>query len=245
MFIGQPRSGTSLLGSLLNAHPNMLVAQELNALKYLRRGYSRKQIYWLIKRNEELFARNGRQWTGYEYAVDNAWQGNWEELLVIGDKKAGRSTEELSRRPDLLKKLQESVGVPVRIVHVVRNPFNVITTIYRKVKNANLEQASKMYFRRCETNWQLMQQGNDRILTFRLEDFIATPQKHLANLCQFLNVPEDQEFILRSSRTVFDKPRNSMFDAHWDRHLVDNVRKQMQRYPFLHGYDFQTLSDAA
>ncbi|MFP6611228.1 MAG: hypothetical protein VB835_02870, partial [Pirellulales bacterium] len=38
MFIGQPRSGTSLLGSILNAHRRMCVAQELNALRYVRRG---------------------------------------------------------------------------------------------------------------------------------------------------------------------------------------------------------------
>ena len=75
MFIGQPRSGTSLLGSLLNAHRNVLVSQELNALKYVRRGYSKNQLFWLIKENERKFARSGRKWTGYEYNVDSKWQG--------------------------------------------------------------------------------------------------------------------------------------------------------------------------
>ena len=89
MFIGQPRSGTSLLGSLLNAHPYALVGHELNALRYVRRGYTRRQLFWLLLMKDREFARRGRNWTGYDYAVSGQWQGRFEKLLVIGDKKGG------------------------------------------------------------------------------------------------------------------------------------------------------------
>ena len=48
MFIGYPRSGHSLVGSLLDAHPYMLIAHELDALRYIQVGFSKKQLYHLI-----------------------------------------------------------------------------------------------------------------------------------------------------------------------------------------------------
>ena len=38
MFIGYPRSGHSLVGSLLDAHPNIIIAHELNALQFVVAG---------------------------------------------------------------------------------------------------------------------------------------------------------------------------------------------------------------
>ena len=101
MFIGQPRSGTSLIGSLMNAHRHLLIAQELNALRYVIRGYSRNQLYWLLKMKDQEFASDGRRWTGYQYEVEGQWQSMTERPLVIGDKKAGLSSELIAKHDEL------------------------------------------------------------------------------------------------------------------------------------------------
>jgi hypothetical protein len=36
MFVGHPRSGHTLIGALLDAHPHIVIAHELNALRYVR-----------------------------------------------------------------------------------------------------------------------------------------------------------------------------------------------------------------
>ena len=41
MFVGHPRSGHSLVGALIDAHPNAVVAHELDALKYVEAGFGR------------------------------------------------------------------------------------------------------------------------------------------------------------------------------------------------------------
>ena len=48
MFIGYPRSGHSLIGALLDAHPNIIIAHELNDLRYFARGFSKRKsiIYY-------------------------------------------------------------------------------------------------------------------------------------------------------------------------------------------------------
>jgi hypothetical protein len=236
MFIGQPRSGTSLVGSLLNAHRHALIAHELNALRYLRRGYGRQQLYWLLLQKDREFGRRGRNWTGYDYVVPDQWQGRFERLLVIGDKKAGCSSEQLGADSQLLRRLQERIQVPLRIFHVVRNPFNVITTIHRKRPRTSLEVAVKMYFNRCRTNWRLMQQYPQQILTFRLEDLIADPEIHLRQICAFLDLELDSDYVRSCSDILFDKPRQSHTAIKWPDALVERVRREVECYPFLAGY---------
>ena len=238
MFIGQPRSGTSLIGSLLNAHRNMWVAQELNALNYLRRGYGRNQLCWLLYMRDRDFNKRGRQWTGYDYEVAGQWQGRYEKLTVIGDKKAGLSSEQFGRQPELLTRLQDIVQVPIRMLHVIRNPFNVITTIHRKRRNTSLEQAADMFFGRTRTNWGLMQDHPEMILTMHLEQLIASPEKHLKQMCGFLDVPADEDYISACSELLFEKPRQSQTDVKWSKSMVDSVTDRIQEFPFLAGYDF-------
>ena len=55
MFIGYPRSGHSLVGSLLDAHPQIILAHELNALELFKRGFGARQIYIFLM---EKFPKN-------------------------------------------------------------------------------------------------------------------------------------------------------------------------------------------
>ncbi|MFP6656742.1 MAG: sulfotransferase domain-containing protein [Pirellulales bacterium] len=237
MFIGQPRSGTSLLGSILNAHRRMCVAQELNALRYVRRGYNRWQLFWLLMQRDATFAKGGRQWTGYDYVVPNQWQGKFEDLQVIGDKKAGLSTDQLRRRPKLMDTLQNTVGLPIRIVHVVRDPFNVITTVHRRRK-ISMEKSAQIYFRRCETNWQLMQQCGESVMTFELEELISQPESHLRNLCSFLGVDAADDYISDCAGILFAKPKQTKTQTEWSTELIGRVQREAAKFPFLRNYRF-------
>ena len=99
MFIGYPRSGHSLVGSLLDAHPNIIIAHELNALNFVDMGFNQQQIYYLILKNSRKLATQGRESSGYSYEVHHQWQGKFRELKVIGDKKGGDSTSKLRYNP--------------------------------------------------------------------------------------------------------------------------------------------------
>ncbi len=236
MFIGQPRSGTSLVGSLLNAHRNVWIAQELNALRYIRRGYGRTQLYWLLQMKDREFNENGRAWTGYDYTVPGQWQGKCEQLLVIGDKKAGLSSEQLGEQPELLIRLRQIVRVPIRMFHIVRDPMNVITTIHRKRSHTTLEQAADMYFGRCRTNWRLMQEYPDEVLTTHLEDLIAQPKRHLRQMCEFLAVDAPQDYLEACRTVLFAKPKQTKTQVPWSDSLTASVRERCDTFPFLQRY---------
>ena len=245
MFIGQPRTGSSLMGSLLNAHRNMLVSQELNVLKYLRRGYGRRQLFWLIRRKDQKFARKGRRWMGYQYSVPNQWQGCCEKLLVIGDKKGGKSTEELRGNPGLLSQLEDTIGLPVRIIHMVRNPYNVITTVYRKTPVPSLQEAARRFFARCEKNWQLKQERGEQIKTVRLEDLIDKPERHMADVCEFLDLEPRQDYLTDCAKVIFSRPRQTKCNIDWPLDLIHSVSERMNKYPFFDGYEFDDGASTA
>ena len=56
LFIGYPRSGHSLIGALLDAHPNAIIADELDALKYVHAGFRRNQLFYLLLRGSRQSA---------------------------------------------------------------------------------------------------------------------------------------------------------------------------------------------
>ena len=91
-FIGYGRSGHSLIGSLLDAHPKIVISHEQHILSYLKIGFSQYQLYWLMIRNSKNFKKKGRRWGKYSYHIPGSWQGRFKDIKVIGDKKGGATT---------------------------------------------------------------------------------------------------------------------------------------------------------
>ena len=48
MFVGHARSGGSITGALLDAHPNIVLADEMDVLNQVAAGFSRDQIYHML-----------------------------------------------------------------------------------------------------------------------------------------------------------------------------------------------------
>ena len=151
LFVGYPRSGHSILGSFIDAHPHVAIAHEMMLMhlwKYLsdrqkKTGIANpffkdqaylfnvvyRQSYWDAKssRSEQSAKKN------YTLSVDSPWQGKYNKYLsVIGDKSGGMTTNVYlsSARdfPQYLNELKETVKVPIKIIHAVRNPFDLAST---------------------------------------------------------------------------------------------------------------------
>ena len=93
--------------------------------------------------------------------------------------------------------------VPVRMIHLVRNPFNVITTIHRKRTRTSLEHAAEMYFHRCQVNAALIQRHPGQIRTLRLEELIADPVTHLRTFANSWIFPLTKSMCSRAVRSSF------------------------------------------
>ena len=165
MFVGYPRSGHSLVGSLLDAHPDMVIAHELDDSGSSRTA-SDAASCTLILNNSRRSRRRAASRPDL-YRIPNQWQGRFRSLRVIGDKRGMTSMSRIQRRPQLLDSLQRVVRDPVRFVHVVRNPFDNISTMAKR-RSFTLEGAADMYFGLSETVATVQRRvGDDRVFDVR------------------------------------------------------------------------------
>ncbi len=245
MFVGVGRSGTTLIGSLLDAHPEMVIANQQSTLRYVRpRLLSRDQAFYLLLRNARRAADAGRVGGGgYGYAVPGQWQGRFDRIRVIGDKsRSGDAVVRLTTFPGLLDALARFVDVPIRMVHVIRNPFDTIATRARR-RRLPLDHIAREYFgishRLTTLIGRIDATGHDIArLPLRLHDFIADPRTGLQKLCLHLGVPPDSSYLDACTAIVRPEPHHSRLDVDWDPHLLTAVQRRIDSVPFLHGYHF-------
>jgi hypothetical protein len=242
MFVGHGRTGHSLVGSLLNGHSEMVISHELDALRLLDRALvpvSRDQLFSAILQRDAEFTGLGREWTRYSYDVPGTAQGEFDRLRVIGDKKGAASTRRLGTSPELLGELRETVSVPLRVVHVVRNPFDTIAS-RRKRKDVWTEYGIEKFFANAD-HVELVSEMLDEDELFRLhhEDLVSNTTDVLSDLCAFLGMHASDDYLSACEEFVFDSPKQTRHESEWRRDEIERIERKSREYDWLAGYAFE------
>jgi hypothetical protein len=240
LFASYGRSGHSLVGSLLDAHPDVVVAHEANALRLVSDGMKRDDLFETLLENSRRSFERGRKQSGYSYVVEGQWQGRYRTLRVIGDKSGGRTTKLIGRSG--LRKFARTVGLPLRIVHQTRNPYDTIArrSLVAKdgVPKRTLAEAIADFAAMTDVNDRLLREGKYAVATVRHEDLIADPQGELARLCEFVGVEPEPGYLEACAGIVYESPHRTRDRVEWsdeDRRAVDEI---VARHAFLSGYSF-------
>ena len=238
MFLGFSRSGHSLVGALLDAHPNMIIAHELDVLKYIHTHFNKQQIYYLLLRRSQAFAAKGCQSGKYAYVVPNQWQGSYETLRIIGDKKGEGATRRLQASPWLLQRLLNTIPERLKVIQVVRNPYDNIASI-SKMYGWHLRQSAEHYFSLCETVATVQKRipKND-LFELKHEAFVANPRAALQALCHFLGVEASDAYYTDCASIVTQSPHRTRQRVQWEPELIDLIQARMKPFPFLQGYTY-------
>jgi len=235
-FIGYSRSGHSLVGSLLDAHPDAVVGHELHALKHLARGRSFEAVTRALRQNARIFQLTGRRYTGYDYVVPDQWQGVTRRLDVVGDKKGNGSARLLRRDPDALRRILERVPVPLHAVHVVRNPYDNIATKALRTRRS-LADAAAIYFANADKIAELSARDDIAVHDLHLDDLIARPRAVLADLVGALgldtNVPD---YFDACAGILFARPNRTRDRVTWPPSLVRRIESRLADRPFTQRY---------
>jgi hypothetical protein len=245
LFVGYPRSGHSLVGSLLDAHPDVSIAHEVNVLGLVAgQGLGRQELFHTLLRRSEADAMRtqGRRASGYSYAVPEQWQGQVRRLRVIGAKAGEKTTLRLGRDPAELKQLRRVVRAPVRLLHIVRNPFDTIARMALITKAGKPERtvagATDFMRRLARINDRLITEEKADVLTIRHESFVRDPQAHLRRICTFLEIDPDQAWLDACASVVFESPKHSRELIEWtdeERAAVDEI---IAKRAFFEGYSW-------
>jgi hypothetical protein len=243
-FIGHMKSGGSMIGSLLDAHPHAILADEVYALRYIQAGFRREQIFHILLRASQKELLKGRvtarRLTPYSWLVPDQWQGRFTSLRVIGDSTTGSSTQQLSEIPNLLENLRKVMKpVNLRFIHVIRNPYDPISIMMVRGKRT-FENASEHYFANCKMLLELHNQlSASELLTVRYEDFVNQPAKNLAEICNFLGLEATPEYLNACAGILHESPERSRRLVEWEPDWVERVKSRMAPYDFLAGYSFE------
>lgn len=215
VFVGYPGSGHTLAGSILNAHPAALVANELDALFYLHNGLQRGRVVNAIARHEQKFDRRARQNPkGYSYKFPKDSLADKDAIRVIGDKKGYPTARRLAKHPWLADTLRRELGPALRVVHVVRNPFDLAASFAKR--NDTLISAA----------WELQEMAkfvqlnrflfaDDTWHTVHFEDLLAQPRDVLTNLLDFVGLETSESFFDRVIPQLFSAPPRPSADTTW------------------------------
>ena len=142
-FAGYPRSGHSMIGSVMDAHPNMAIAHEYfifqkckSMLRNRKNIFDDKlKLFNALSVNSFFTSKCG--WRsdsstdkGYNFNFDSQWQGTFSQLKVIGDKSGGTAGTLIRERDGklCLQHMIDSLKIPVIAMHVIRNPHDMIAT---------------------------------------------------------------------------------------------------------------------
>ena len=244
MFIGHNKSGTSMIGALLDAHPNVILADEMEALRFVSAGFSRDQVFHLLLKGSRREAMKGRvtarRLQPYSYRVPGQWQGRYSGLRVIGDSTSGSSTQRFAEDPDLLQRLHQVMrGVDVKFIQVIRNPYDPISVMMVRGKRT-FENSIENYFARCETLGELRKRlGDSSLLAVRYEDFVLHPEVNLTHLCRFLGVEPHDDYLKACTSILYKFPDQRRQMVEWDAKWIAVVRDKIEQYDFLRGYSFE------
>ena len=232
-FVGYSRSGHSLVGSLLDAHPDVAISHELHAARHLRAGASFDRVQRAILLNSFFFDHFGRGYSGYDYQVPGQMQGRVERLRVLGDKKANGTTRLLRRDPALPVLLHERIPAAVHYVHVVRNPFDNIVTKARRAKTS-LRWAADIYLKHVAAVEALKRSQGDAVVDAFLDDLVADPRAQLAALLTSLGLETPPPGYLDAcAERLFDRPKQTRSEMRWPPALLREVRARLRDCEFL------------
>jgi hypothetical protein len=233
-----------MLGSLLDAHPNAMIADGVDALQYVSAGFSRDQLYHLLLKGSRREAMKGRvtarRVTPYSFLVPGQWQGRYRRLQVIGDTTSETATRRFAKEPSLLHELHKMIGEgSTKFIQVVRNPYDPISYMMVRGKRT-FENAIERYFTVCEMLAELRRHLNgSELLTVRYEDVIHQPEGSLAGVCRFLGIEGSDDYLKACAGILFKTPDQSRRMVEWNSKWIGEVESGMERFDFLEGYSFE------
>jgi hypothetical protein len=277
-FTGYPRSGHSIVGSFLDAHPNIALSYAFFLFRNLLKRRDVAGSLDGLLRNKTLFfniiyeksyhyslvSRN-RKKKGYTLDVPELWSGRFDDQLkVIGDKSALPTTLGYSNAaPDYFKErydyLQSSLGIPVLGIHVVRNPYDMISThllynslgyswkegegdmlIKNKFRNdSGLEKLINFFFDKAKSVKEMVPLCGMKILDVHNENMVKDPRKELERMCKFLGVECPEEYLQKCEMKSYRSVSRTRDKVYWPPRLKLMVKERIQSYPFFRGYTFE------
>lgn len=268
LTIGYNRSGSSLLGQLLNAHKEIVIShesqilQQLHALRFVPTPSQRGRATRLIlQKDRQAMREESYRESRYSYAVNGLWQGRYSRLRVIGDKRSPHTSILLGMSgTKRIDRLRRCVRVPVLFLFNVRNPYDILASrrLNRLRDQAHADipalrvysptDSERIDIREEDVRWffdlsenisrALAMIPEESTLPMRYEEFIASPKEMLRRACAFLGVSCDDDYLDACAAFTLRTPHPTRLKVLYSDAQIAQIAAAIAKYPWLAGYDF-------
>ena len=246
LFIGHPRSGHSLVGSIIDCHPNACISNEYNILLKYHQFWRRDNLFKDILRDSLEQAKEGRVAGGYDYRIPGLSQGNNSHLYVIGDKDGCKNTHHFLEDEKAFDKYSKYAGLPIRLIYVLRNPYDIVTTKggYKDGNKVSLTregiiESMRVVAEEAATNQLIINQNRYPIHTIYHEDLIANTADELKKMFAFLELEIDQHFIDSIQHYLYKEANKSRHRFEWDDDLKERMKASILANDVFSRYHFE------
>ena len=120
----------------------------------------------------------------------------------MGDANGGKTTLRLGADPTVAERAEQVMGVPLRLVHVLRNPYDNIATLSTRPEHT-LASAIETFDSLTGIVERQIERGHPPVLTVRHDDLIADAAAELGRICEFIEVEPDPAYLAACASIVF------------------------------------------
>ena len=132
LFVGHARSGSSITGAVLDAHPHVILSHEYFLARRMAVApdeYSSKSVIFSeLYKNQVWKTRSenvglGSEKKGYSLAINGSYQGSYDRWIsVIGDKSGAQTNwvymADPKRFAEVVHSIEDTTGLQVKLIHV-------------------------------------------------------------------------------------------------------------------------------
>jgi hypothetical protein len=247
---GAPRSGTTYLEQILNAHPDVFISHEIRLFAWLKRTLALTQDHLLVANDREAFVDHLR--ASLPQVIRDFYSARAPDARYWGDKNPHYTDPRAAGSLELVAELFPGS----RFIHIIRDGRDVVTSILRKEKDgrpwATFEEAHQAWKRHVRLGRAFGEaMPPTRYFELRYEDMVADDLAVAGEIFGFLGLsvePAVEAFCRgqRELRTPYKGPTRDLAKgiaaSEWDTTL--SVEEQLRSLeligPHLVLYDYET-----
>lgn len=269
-FVGYPRSGHSIVGSMMDAHPDIIIAHEYMLFKkwtkYRRKLMNKGYLFNALYQDSYQDAKKGwrsshQDKKGYTLDMPSLWQGRFRQLRVIGDKSGGQTAIVYSKSSKkackTYKELVDTANIPIHIIHVVRNPYDMVATdmLYRNAyihgrkrnatihhpyrNNEQLQKSIRILYSFASAVWGMVENCHlENILEIHHADHVKYPKDTVQQICDFLDVECSQTYLQECDDKTYKQLSKTRELVVWNLKASGLVKRIIKKFPVFSRYTF-------
>ena len=269
-FLGFAHTGHSIVGSLMDSHPHMVISHEVDIFTKLSQGLiapTKTAIFNTVWKNTVktiIHGTRAQNNKGYNLTVNNLYEGSYvDHIDVIGDKKGGRTTQMLLRQPEQWLSVfntLKTLNVTIKVILVFRNPYDTIASTvllashskpnYVSIKQSNttietnpdqINSVINHYFTYLQAIVNAKKTYNLDIIEIHGKDLILDPRGTLSKLCNDLGVICYNNYLDICSKKIYKTESRTRRLIKWNIGSLKMMKQNIKKYSSLKGYSFDSL----